>query len=225
MERGQFTFYRSYWEAIQSLPKKDRLAAYEAIAEYALDGTQPQISGGAATVFILVKPTLDTGRKRAEIGKAGGSKSKENSKQTESKTEAKAKQSVREKEREKEIEDEKEIEIENDSSISPIAPKGFDLFWSVYPNKVGKDAARRAYAKVKVPTDVLVSAVEAQKRSQKWTADNGRYIPNPATWLNQGRWQDEITAPAKTIQTPEDRRTGATLDDLRRMQAYLEDRG
>ena len=107
MERGQFTFYRSYWEAIQSLPKKDRLAAYEAIAEYALDGTQPQISGGAATVFILVKPTLDTGRKRAEIGKNGGSKTEAKRKQNGSKTEAKAKQTVSEKEREKEKEIEK----------------------------------------------------------------------------------------------------------------------
>ena len=24
--------------------------------------------------------------------------------------------------------------------------------------------------------------------------DNGQYIPNPATWLNQGRWEDELEA-------------------------------
>lgn len=23
--------------------------------------------------------------------------------------------------------------------------------------------------------------------------ENGRYIPNPTTWLNQGRWDDEVT--------------------------------
>lgn len=74
MERAQFTFYRSYWEAIQNLPKKDRLIAYEAVTDYALNGTPPQLKGAAATAFILIKPTLDTARKRATAGKRGGSK-------------------------------------------------------------------------------------------------------------------------------------------------------
>lgn len=74
MERAQFTFYRSYWEALQTLPKKDRLQAYEAITDYALNGTEPHLTGPASTAFILIKPTLDTGRKRAEAGKTGGAK-------------------------------------------------------------------------------------------------------------------------------------------------------
>ncbi len=65
MERKQFTFYRSYWEALCTLPKKDRLAAYEAIVTYALSGEEPEVSGAAATAFILVRPTLDTAVKRA----------------------------------------------------------------------------------------------------------------------------------------------------------------
>lgn len=74
MERAQFTFYRSYWEALQTLPKKDRLQAYEAITDYALNGTEPHLTGPASTAFILIKPTLDTGRKRAAAGKSGGEK-------------------------------------------------------------------------------------------------------------------------------------------------------
>lgn len=74
MLRSQFTFYRSYWEAIENLPKKDRLLAYEAVADYALNGTEPQLKGTAATAFILIRPTLDTARKRAKAGKQGGSK-------------------------------------------------------------------------------------------------------------------------------------------------------
>lgn len=74
IQRTQFTFYRSYWEAIVNLPKKDRLSAYEAITDYALNGTEPQLKGAAATAFILIKPTLDTARKRAKMGKQGGSK-------------------------------------------------------------------------------------------------------------------------------------------------------
>lgn len=71
----------------------------------------------------------------------------------------------------------------------------FDRFWSVYPKKVGKEAARKSFAKVKAPVDTLIAAVEAQKQSTQWTKDNGQYIPNPATWLNQGRWEDVLEAP------------------------------
>ena len=75
--RGQFTFYRSYYEAIRCLPKKERLAAYEAIASYALDGFEPTLQGVAQTAFILIRPTLDTGRKRAQSGSKGGANSKQ----------------------------------------------------------------------------------------------------------------------------------------------------
>ncbi len=36
MERETFVFYRSYFDAIELLSKKNRLLAYEAIAKYAL---------------------------------------------------------------------------------------------------------------------------------------------------------------------------------------------
>ena len=194
MERNQFTFYRSFWEAAKALPAKDRNAVLNAICSYALDGEEPGLSGVQASIFILIRPTLDASARKAENGAAGGSKSKANAKQSESKAEAKGKQTAREKEREDEGEKEGENEVENECS-PPIAPKGastFDRFWKVYPKKVGKDAARRAFARAKVPVETLIAAVEEQKASEQWTRDNGQYIPNPATWLNQGRWQDEL---------------------------------
>lgn len=73
MERNQFTFYRSYWEAIRGLPKKDRENALEAIISYALEEKKPDnLSPVANAVFLLVKPTLDKGRQRAINGRAGG---------------------------------------------------------------------------------------------------------------------------------------------------------
>lgn len=86
----------------------------------------------------------------------------------------------------KEKEKEKEKERENADA--------FGRFWAVYPKKVGKGEARKAFSKIKgVPVDRMISAVEAQKHSRQWTRDDGRYIPNPATWLNQGRWEDELS--------------------------------
>lgn len=85
------------------------------------------------------------------------------------------------------------------NSITPIAPKGakrsdaeFEAFWNAYPTKVGKQPARKAFDKVKVPVETLVAAIERQKCSSQWSKDGGQYIPNPTTWLNQGRWTDEL---------------------------------
>ena len=116
MERKQFTFYRSYLDAIIRLPKKEQGAILLAICQYALNESEPTgLSPIAETVFTLVRPTLDAGRRKANAGEAGG-KSEAKQKQTASKTEAKAKQTPREKEGEieKEVEIEVEIEKENE---------------------------------------------------------------------------------------------------------------
>ena len=79
-----------------------------------------------------------------------------------------------------------------DGDIPPEKETPFDRFWAAYPKKVGKQAAKKAFGRVKVPVETLVSAIEQQKCSRQWTRDNGDYIPNPTTWLNQGRWDDEL---------------------------------
>lgn len=78
----------------------------------------------------------------------------------------------------------------------------FDEFWSQYPKKVGKDAARKAFDKRKPSRELLarmLAAIRSQVQTPAWQKDGGQFIPHPATWLNDGRWQDEETA----IQTPE----------------------
>lgn len=68
-------------------------------------------------------------------------------------------------------------------------PFGFDEWWSVYPHKVGKQAARKAYDKAVEITDhdVLVEGVHRYVATKP--AD--RPWCNPATWLNQHRWEDQ----------------------------------
>jgi uncharacterized protein YdaU (DUF1376 family) len=73
----------------------------------------------------------------------------------------------------------------------------FDRFWKAYPKKVGKEAARKAFSKVKRPTETIEMITEAlawQTKSEQWVRDGGQYIPNPATYLNQARWMDEPQA-------------------------------
>lgn len=73
----------------------------------------------------------------------------------------------------------------------------FDAFWAVYPRRIGKDAAWRAWQKRRPSPELthdILAAVEQQRQWPDWQKDGGQYIPHPSTWLNQGRWQDEGTA-------------------------------
>lgn len=120
--RKQFTFYKSYYDAISELPKKDQSALILAVCAYALYEEPPKgLSIAASTAFKLIKPTLDSGRKKAENGsmkgKANESNAEANGSKTEakkSKTEANRKQgeSRSKKEREYEVDNEYEIEVE-----------------------------------------------------------------------------------------------------------------
>ena len=69
----------------------------------------------------------------------------------------------------------------------------FESFWAAYPKKVGKKAARDAWkhAKDKPSLADILQAIDKARKSDTWRKDNGQFIPNPSTWLNQGRWDDE----------------------------------
>jgi hypothetical protein len=72
----------------------------------------------------------------------------------------------------------------------------FASFWAAYPKRVGKQAALKAWQKQKPDIDKCLKTLEWQKKSDQWTKEGGQYIPLPATWLNQGRWDD--VSPAHT---------------------------
>lgn len=69
----------------------------------------------------------------------------------------------------------------------------FETFWKAYPKKQAKEYAFQCWnnRKDKPEMSVILAAVEIQKKSENWKKDEGQYIPQPSTWLNQGRWADE----------------------------------
>ena len=73
----------------------------------------------------------------------------------------------------------------------------FLLFWNSYPNKTGKGAAWKTWKKLKVSDSLLTSIKNAltwQIKSKQWKEG---YVPNPTTYLNQSRWEDE---PSKEVE-------------------------
>jgi DNA-binding transcriptional regulator YhcF (GntR family) len=81
----------------------------------------------------------------------------------------------------------------------------FEQFWIAYPKKVGKQDAIKSFNKIK-PDDsqlkAMIEAVNRQKLSQQWQKDDGQYVPNPATWLNGRRWEDEIGLISTPVNNP-----------------------
>ena len=93
------------------------------------------------------------------------------------------------------------------------SPEDFLIFWDAYPKKVGKQRALKAWKKLikekKLPDlACILDAIREQKTWTQWREEGGKYIPHPATWLNDGRWDDKPTEP---MAPPEKTRDGEKL--------------
>lgn len=136
MERKQFTWYRSYYDALKELPAEEFRDIVLAVCAYALDGEEPELSGVARAIFTLIRPTLEVGRSKAEnrsrteqtsISAEQTGNRPEQTKNKPEQTENKRKQTGNKPEqtrKEKEKEKEREKESENDSYCSPPPPSG-----------------------------------------------------------------------------------------------------
>jgi len=88
------------------------------------------------------------------------------------------------------------------SNKNNIYTEEFELFWKSYPRHESKKEAAKSFAKVKVELPILLKAIDAQKQSKQW---KDGFIPHASTWLNQSRWEDELTTPkSSSIRTAEE---------------------
>ena len=79
-------------------------------------------------------------------------------------------------------------------SINSVYTSDFIDFWTKYPKKTGKGAAFSSWKKLsKTEKDKISDALDWQILSEQWLKDSGQFIPNPQTYLNQKRWDDEPT--------------------------------
>jgi hypothetical protein len=63
------------------------------------------------------------------------------------------------------------------NGASKPAPGAFEVFWRhVDPELLA----------------VMLAAIDRQRGTEQWRKDDGQFIPHPATWLNGGRWHDEV---------------------------------
>ena len=165
--RKQFTFYRSYYDAVMTLPVKYRKRVLMALVEYAFLEKMPTgLQSVEMACFILMKPTLDTGKSRSAAGRNGGFASAKS-------------RSKKEKEKENEIE--KEIEYEYENSVT----EGFESFWDQFPVKIGKQAALDAWKQVSPQAREVREGLDRWLSSRQWKQEDGRFIPRAAKFLKE----------------------------------------
>ncbi|MFC5791985.1 hypothetical protein EDM22_12295 [Agromyces tardus] len=88
----------------------------------------------------------------------------------------------------------------------PVNASGdlFDEFYAIWPKKVNKPAARRAWDKAvtKCPAEEILAAAVAYRDNPGLPEE--QFIPYPATWLNGERWNDDL--PESATQASDDRK-------------------
>ena len=77
------------------------------------------------------------------------------------------------------------------------APAGFARFWSAWPShprKKSKDKclARWHQDRLEAKADHVLAVLAAEKETDQWSKEAGRFIPAPLTWLNQQRWDADL---------------------------------
>jgi hypothetical protein len=187
-------------ETTQDLNDEQCGRLIRALVDYA-NGKDRELSGMELMAFRFLKGSIDRNKKlsaiRSEAGSQGGRPKAKESKENQTKAnESKTKQNA--------INNNNDNKTNNDNNNKEDR---FARFWAIYPRHVAKPNARKAFDKLN-PDDVLletmIRSVEQQKQSDQWIRDNGQYIPHPATWINQRRWEDEVKPvavvhPAKTV--------------------------
>lgn len=76
---------------------------------------------------------------------------------------------------------------------NPSNKENYDKFWMAYPRKVGNRKAWGIWQKLNPPEPLVVkilTAIEQQSKSEQWLQDGGKFIPFPAKWLEEQKWDD-----------------------------------
>lgn len=72
----------------------------------------------------------------------------------------------------------------------PTLAEEFAQFWTIYPRRVSRQDAMKAYqrARVVATAEELLAGV---RTLLEHLPEEMRYVPHAATWLNAGRWTDQ----------------------------------
>ena len=112
-----FTFYKSYYDCLQDLDKKDQYEMLDAMLDYVFRNKKPKLKGIKKTIWTIIEPNLNTSKNRSN-GNSGAPKGNQNAckiRENEEKNETIKKQS---KNNQNSINDIKDISLSLSYSLS-----------------------------------------------------------------------------------------------------------
>lgn len=215
MKKDSFILYTEINDVVKELSDEQKGKLFQAILDYEESGDVPEMDTLIKCVFIPIKRDLDkndekwreTSKKRSEAGKKGmqnrynkDSESVTNDNNVITNDNIVKTEITKLTDNEHEHDNEHEDEHDNVNQ-NPIArartpsDARFEIFWQTYPKKVDKLKAEKAFMEANISAELfdrIIKAIGEAKESEQWTKDGGQYIPNPANWLAQARWEDEL---------------------------------
>ena len=199
--------WTSFRDVLEPLADDEKGRLFVLMLNYAEDGADPgKIAGNERYTWPSAKQAIDLMKAENERlkknGQNGGRPPKnKDPEETNENQEKPTETNENQPEPTKSQKEKKYKEIERKEIIDTL----FDRFWTAYPRKVAKPDARKKFEKLnpdEALLETMLAAIEKQKRSDQWIRDGGQFIPHPSTWLNQRRWEDEVTetrAPAARV--------------------------
>jgi len=202
---------RNLWgAAILALSDAEAGRLAKALWAYTMGGEEQNLSGAEKGIFAMIQWQLsqddtkedDISQKRAAAGASGGKQKVANANFATEEEANVANDTNKNKNTETELEKETKKEKKEKKGADDF---DFDVFWAAYPRKEAKVAARKVFDKLQPDEQLMqkiISAINRWKQSAQWQENGGQYIPHPATWLNQRRWEDEPPKPSVPAQKP-----------------------
>lgn len=188
MAMEYFCCFHAYRKKLESLSDSEKGRLWDALMTYSETGERAKLNGREAIAFDFIAADIDAAKEKYN------QKCRTNRENGGKRTVANGS------ERLQTIANRSETSQTKNKNITPLTPQGelFGRFWSAYPKKVGKANCERWFARHKVDEETLQAMLDSLaylKTTEQWQKDGGQYIPNPQTWLNGRRWEDESAKP------------------------------
>lgn len=215
--KDSFLLHLAYEESLKELSDEDAGKLLKALFEHENpEEDEPEyLTGAVKMAYIFIRTQLDRERTAYEdkCRKLSENASKRGQKQTNASKSKQMQTNEGDKDKEKvKVEDNVEVNVEeedkdNTDCIKPSLSSlpedqereslknTFNAFWDLYPKKSGKTSAFRIWQTIRPDKDLfekIMSALNKAVVSDEWIREDGRYVPRPARWLSEHRWEDVL---------------------------------
>lgn len=202
--------WTSFRQTISPLNDSEKGRLFDAMLLYAETGEEPsEFKGNERFLWIAAKQDIDRTAQKCEILRANASKGgiAKSKNQQNMANDSKSYQNEADDSKSQQMEANPAHNIKKykEKKDKEIINELFVQFWTAYPRHEAKANALRAFEKLAPDPELLakmLSAIEKQKKTAQWKENGGQYIPHPATWLNQHRWDDEVKDYKPTSDNP-----------------------